>query len=102
MKGNGNNAIKSHLKNETVNIGTVNNPFPIYLDLWNVSEALRPEYWTKLPEAGVTYESLGISQKKKNLEGALADYADYERVHKLKGICLLIMVSIPIVLSFMY
>ena len=87
MKGNEKNRVKSHLNSETVKIGTVNNPSPIYLDLWNISEALRPEYWTNLSEAGVTYESLGISQKKKNLEGALADYADFEGVDELKGMC---------------
>ena len=92
MKGNEKNRMKSHSNSETVNIGTEKNPSPIYLDLWNISEALRPEYWTNLPEAGVTYESLGISQKKKNLEEALADYADFEGVDELKGMYPLIIV----------
>lgn len=68
------------------------NPFPIYLSLRNISEALRPEYWTKvLPQGGATYESLGISQKKANLERALADYADYEGVDELRGIIIVIL-----------
>jgi hypothetical protein len=67
------------------NIGTKNNPFPIYLNLLNISEVLKPEYWSTLPEERVTYRSLGISQKKRHLERALADYADYEGVDELKG-----------------
>ena len=81
-----NNHSKFSSQISAFNIGTRKNPFPIHLRLWNISEVLRPEYWTTLPEAGVTHESLGISQKKKNLERALADYADYKGVDELKGI----------------
>lgn len=81
INANGNNYTKYTTKFSGFIIGTKKNPFPIYLSLWNISEALRPEYWTTL----ATYESLGIDQKKRNLERALADYADYEGVDTLTG-----------------
>lgn len=66
-------------------IGSTTKPYPISLTLRNISETLNPEYWTSLPEEGVSFDTLGIEQKKENLERALADYADYENVGEIKG-----------------
>ena len=72
----------------SITVGTAKVPYPIYLTLKDISEVLKPEYWTpaSLAEEGVSYESLGIAQKRRNLMRALADYADYENVSELTGI----------------
>ena len=85
MTGSGVRNMRGNSNIEVVHIGTEGKPSPIRLELWNISMALRPEFWTTLPEARVTYRSLGISKKMKNLERALADYPDYEGVDQLKG-----------------
>lgn len=63
-------------------IGTMKKPYPIYLTLNNISELLRPEYWSSWRN----YKKLGIAQKMRNLQRAFEGYADYEGVHELKGV----------------
>ncbi len=86
IKLNNENNSSFNTKVTSLTVGTMKRPYPISLTMKSISEALKPEYWTSLPEKGLTYDDLRITQKKINLEKALADYADYENVAELKGI----------------
>lgn len=83
---NSKNSTHFETKMNSFTIGTEKNPLPIYLSLVDISEALKPKYWTTLPEKGASYDSLKIVHKQRNLEMALKNYADYEGVSELKGI----------------
>ena len=88
MKGSAKNDANGASRTSVITMGSKENPFPIYLTLKNITEALNPNYWNALPESGVTYENLFIAQKMSNIQRALEDYADYKGVHILGGIAM--------------
>ena len=64
----------------TFNIGSRENPYPIYIDLMDIGDTLKQQYWTNK-----MYKRYRIVQKKSYLMRALEDYADFEGVKELKG-----------------
>ncbi len=66
-------------------IGSTTTPFPISLKLMDISDALRPEYWSSLTGTSRSYSNLRIATKGVNLARALEDYADYVGVSDLTG-----------------
>lgn len=62
------------------NIGSKDNPYPIYITLMDISDTLKQQYWSRN-----VYRRYRVIRKKANLQKALEDYADFEGVKELKG-----------------
>lgn len=68
--------------------GTKEIPYPITLKFINISDAFLPKYWAAHLEEGCTHGSINdFSTKQRNLDRALAGYADFKGVNELKGTC---------------